>query len=483
MLARLGVIGLIALVGPSVLSAQAVPVQAKTRLTSETIAADGTVTKTTVTEGLFYRASSGSYLKQSITRDKNGALIDPKSAYLTEHGVEYLLVYEKHQAMVTPPFLIRFVAAPASEPPPPGGFAQDVVEDIPCVKRPVRLNAKGKPPIEVGYSCVSVRYSDLELKREVTEALDERPGSRLHMLFVLYDIQLNSEPDPKLLDLRDFNIVRLADPRGGPQTPLPAAGSPTPSDAQDPISEGRDALKGKDFATAHTLFAGFLKDHPHNAEALALDGNAFLGLKQYEDAARSYVAAIELNPGLWGAHKNLIIAYAAQGKWKEFDQERALLQDARAKGELGLSPKDYDVVEVFNVGSQEYVVRSYAELNGKFKTRYTFAHFATNGKLDYLIACESDDVDQISFAKTHPEQAAAGQRSFSLDSYSAITVSADGKSSTQTHGTIKFYPDGEPAYETVRADVIKALEQKTKRITSSTTTRPATPDAAPPKPQ
>ena len=68
-------------------------------------------------------------------------------------------------------------------------------------------------------------------------------------------------------------------------------------------------------------------------------------------------------------------------------------------------------------------------------------------------------IDQVGFAKQHPDLAAQGKRSFSLDSYNAPTTLPDGKQ-TRTEALIKFYWDGEPTYETVRADVLKSLSYK-----------------------
>jgi hypothetical protein len=63
------------------------------------------------------------------------------------------------------------------------------------------------------------------------------------------------------------------------------------------------------------------------------------------------------------------------------------------------------------------------------------------------IDLESDDVDQAAFKQAHPELAAQGERSYSLDTYSAPC----------SQGLMKFYNGGRPKYETVREDVLKAL--------------------------
>ena len=187
--------------------------------------------------------------------------------------------------------------------------------------------------------------------------------------------------------------------------------------------------------------------------ALVLEGNASLALKQYPAAAHDFQAAIGKDPTLWAAHKNLVIAYAGQGKWPEFDQERKLLRDARASDAPRPWQSEADVIEVLYLGTDRYVVRAFPVLAGRFKARYNFAHYGKNDKLDSWLACESNDADQAAFAQKHPTEAAAGQRSFSLDGYAI-------NSDTTTHATIKLYPDGEPTYETVRADVIGILGHK-----------------------
>jgi hypothetical protein len=253
--------------------------------------------------------------------------------------------------------------------------------------------------------------------------------------------------------------------------------------AADPLTVANQAIAKGDYAAAQTIVNAYLKDNPDNPQALFAAGSAFLGLKQYDDADKSYLAAIKAQPPFWPAHKNLVIVYAAEGKWTDFDRERALLRDATAKGEDGLNAKVPDVIDVIYVGTERYIVRAFPELNGKFHTRYNFVHFGSDGKRDFWIECESDDADQAFFAQKHPQEAAAGQRSFSLDSYTAPKLNPDGKTYSLTHGTIKFYPDGEPTYEMVRADVVKVLENKTAPMVKSTVAKPSAPDVPPPAPQ
>ena len=63
------------------------------------------------------------------------------------------------------------------------------------------------------------------------------------------------------------------------------------------------------------------------------------------------------------------------------------------------------------------------------------------------IDLESDDVDQATFKQAHPDLAEKGDRAYSLDTYSGPC----------SQGLIKFYNAGEPLYQLVRTDVLKAL--------------------------
>jgi hypothetical protein len=168
---------------------------------------------------------------------------------------------------------------------------------------------------------------------------------------------------------------------------------------------------------------------------------------------------IAVNPKMWGAHRSLAEVYSAEERWPEFDGERKLLREARGRGEPGTNKTGSDVIDVLHVGGERYIVREFHLLDGRGHTRYRFMHFDGQGKMDYWFACESDDIDQVGFAKQHPDLAAQGIRSFSLDSYNAPTTLPDDKQ-TRTEGLIEFYWDGEPTYETVRADVLKSLSYK-----------------------
>ncbi len=77
-----------------------------------------------------------------------------------------------------------------------------------------------------------------------------------------------------------------------------------------------------------------------------------------------------------------------------------------------------------------------------------------NNALIRQITLESDDIDQFSFAKEHPDMVAKGLRRFSMDTYS---TSRAGPSSTATQSQALIgFMDGQPSYDDARARMLKA---------------------------
>lgn len=244
----------------------------------------------------------------------------------------------------------------------------------------------------------------------------------------------------------------LACVAGQAQT-APAVSGPA---SGDPMAVGKAALSRQDFVAAYDFFSGFRAENPSDKVAIFFEGNAALGLGRLAEAESCYEAALALDPRLWTAHENLIQVYARLGRWSDFDSERALLHQARLTHQPGIPERGTGAIDLFMVGSRRFVVHEYDPPDGRFHAKYNFAELDPQGKLVGWISYESDDIDQISFAKNHPKEAAAGGRAYSLDSYTPKTVTANG-GFTQTHGTIKLFPDGELPYEEIRAEVMRAL--------------------------
>jgi hypothetical protein len=244
-----------------------------------------------------------------------------------------------------------------------------------------------------------------------------------------------------------FAEAQMTTPAAGtPQVPKAATGA----GSGDPLAVGKGAMHHGDYESAHKFFSEYLRDNPDDSEAVFYLGGSELGLKNFSAAAADFQRVIAQMPNQWSAHSNLALAYAQSGDWAAFDKERAVIKAARDANSPGVDKDGFDLIDIVTFGDKMYQVRYFYKLHGQYNTRYVFLHFGADGRADNYFQCESDDADQGMFAAEHKEQAKAGERRFSLDTY---TAGPNGMS----QGLIKFY-DGEPTYETVRTDVLKSLK-------------------------
>ncbi len=233
----------------------------------------------------------------------------------------------------------------------------------------------------------------------------------------------------------------------GVQAQLPE-GRPQPE-----ILAARKELAAKNFVQAKAMFEAYERAHPGNISAEEGIGDAELGLHEYGAAELEYRKVVAVQPEFWLAHKNLVIVEAALGRWGEFDRERAVLRGARQRGAPGISARESDVIDAFDVGGQHWIVREYYEPVGRSLTRYNFENFGPDGRVREYISLESS---------TAAEDATVG---------GAVRIGQDSKTvpvirdfalnfyRRDGHGTIERYPQGEPSYERVRADVMRWLRR------------------------
>lgn len=235
------------------------------------------------------------------------------------------------------------------------------------------------------------------------------------------------------------------------------ANVPDAAHGADPLAVGRSALDHGDYAAAKGFFANYVATAPKDAEAWFYLGAADLALQQPPEAAKAFEKSVELKPDAWSAHENLVLAYALMEDWAAFDKERAVIKAARDAKSPGVALDGHDLIDILKTNGQTYQVWYFYRPYGHFHARYAFLHFDKDGHADRWYQCESDDADQYFFQQKHPDKAKAGDRSYSLDSY---WIEKPGQYPSQAlHG---FYMDGEPMYETVRADVLKSLAGETR---------------------
>jgi hypothetical protein len=222
------------------------------------------------------------------------------------------------------------------------------------------------------------------------------------------------------------------------------------------LAPARQALAAKKYATARDLYRSYLQAHPASVDAELGLADAELGLHEYEAAELDYRRVVAVQPQLWIAHKNLVIVEAELGRWGEFDRERAVLRAARERGASGISARESDVIDSFEVDGHRWIVREYFEPVGRSQARYNFERFSPEGHAEEYISLEPTAAAEAAL-KPGDEQVGAdaepmprtAKGEFSLNWYTG-----------KAHGTIARYPKGEPSYERIRADLLRWLRRQ-----------------------
>ncbi len=227
----------------------------------------------------------------------------------------------------------------------------------------------------------------------------------------------------------------------------PVAASHLPKE----LVTAQQALLEKHFVEAKELFEAYLKGHAGNIDAEVGVADAELALHEYEAAETGYRQVVAVQPQRWLAHKNLVIIEAELGRWEEFDRERAVLRGARERGAAGISARESDVIDAFDVGGEHWIVREYYEPVGRSLTRYNFEQFGPDGRVREYVSLESAEAARQALAGGSVRVGdapvgGAAVKDFALNFYTG-----------KAHGTIARYPGGEPSYEKVRAAVRRWL--------------------------
>jgi tetratricopeptide (TPR) repeat protein len=223
------------------------------------------------------------------------------------------------------------------------------------------------------------------------------------------------------------------------------------------IKAGKEAIAAQHFVEAKRIFTGYQAAHPNSIEAEMGIADSELGLHNYEAAELDYRQVVAQKPQMWIAHKNLVIVEAALHRWDEFDRERALLRDARARNEPGITARESDVIDSFDVHNQHWIVREYDQPVGRSLTRYNFERFSAEGRVEEFISLESADaakaaLQQGDVLQASEQASSSAIKDFALDWYNG-----------QAHGTLARYTGGEPSYERVRNDVMRWLRAQAVR--------------------
>ena len=131
----------------------------------------------------------------------------------------------------------------------------------------------------------------------------------------------------------------------------------------------------------------------------------------------------------------------------------------------GLTLPQY-VVERLKVGQNVMTITCSLIPSGPYNAYYVGRVVDPKGLTFLHISLESGDADQVSFAKEHAKESAAGLREFTLDAYRETGLNQAGQR-TQSHFTYKFFA-GEPPYDKVREEFINIANEKTSPVSSRT---------------
>lgn len=236
--------------------------------------------------------------------------------------------------------------------------------------------------------------------------------------------------------------VCLSAPAQRGATPAAASGSgdgPT-------LAQGISALRDNQPRDALADFQRLLASDPDNVTANLLASTSAVELYQGPLAVQYAEKAEKLDPQNWKIHTTLVAAYAAAGRMKQRDQERALLRELHQTGASDARLATGFLIEMFPMGPDRVDAIEYFEPVGRFHTYYRFLVRQPDGKRIWEIDVQSDDFDQKSWSEAHPAEAASGNRQFQINGHGE-----DG----QTIDYRMF--SGKPDYDNIRVMVVEAL--------------------------
>ncbi len=241
-----------------------------------------------------------------------------------------------------------------------------------------------------------------------------------------------------------------AEPQSSPQQqPSTNTEQPQPTLA-DTTEKGLQALKANQPQQALDQFELALKANPNDPAANLLAASAALSLYKNDVAVKYAEKAHEVEPNNWKVHTTLVAAYAGAGMKPQRDQEREILRKLHddPNAPEAMQTKGF-LLEMFPVKQYRVEAVEYFHPVEKFHIYYRFVIRNAAGKRVWQIDTESNDFDQDSWAKAHPDEAAAGKRQFQL-------VGAD----RDLHMDYRMF-SGTPDYDVIRQQVVAVIQEQT----------------------
>jgi len=218
------------------------------------------------------------------------------------------------------------------------------------------------------------------------------------------------------------------------------------------------------YADSLAIHQLLLKDFPGDPILLKFACEDALNNGDAAFAVKALQPIAQADPDDWQAAAMLTRACAESGDTSCRDAGIAHMLDLHQRG---ITPPRFLQYAVENVklGENTMLISTSLVPWGYYKIYANGKVFDSTGKLFLSITLESNDMDQPGFAKEHPDEAAKGMRSFSLDAYRETGLNEKGQR-TQTHYTFKFFV-GQPSYATIRDEFLKVANGTTSPVSST----------------
>jgi hypothetical protein len=203
------------------------------------------------------------------------------------------------------------------------------------------------------------------------------------------------------------------------------------------------------YAMALPVFKALVASHPENLTLAKYASEATLDTADTAFASATLKLIEAAHPDDWQASVLMTRLYAEGGDKANRDKEMAKLAELEKQGRIPRNVTQY-IVEKDRLPDGRLMILFQSLVPwGNYKIANYARILDADGKVVFRITLESSDIDQIGYAKEHPQEAAFGDRRYSIDTYSTGPAQPNGQR-TETQGLIGFL-DKKPTYDEVRA--------------------------------
>ncbi len=235
------------------------------------------------------------------------------------------------------------------------------------------------------------------------------------------------------------------------------------ADRENAMAAAAAASECGDYEDAYTLYLKVLDSYPRDARVILLAAQAAVRADHLEEAIALYQRDLaQVTRNSWSIRSGLMEIYIKLNRWQDFEALRLDTRKASLAGDKTLLPEDGYHIETLYTGREFISVLEFPTLHGDNHTRDRFQLYEERdpctGFTPY-IDLESDQGKDGSHgfslvASTSPTS------QWSVATQPAYPLSPDrAYSSAPVRWLLKSYPDGEPSYQQVRADILTLIAQ------------------------